>query len=120
MPSCDTSTVQLWCLTLLALCLTVTDTMPAAVKVLIRSANDSGGLSPADCAKLRPETIVAVTDTTLAAGKPSLYDGWSIERWDITRSDGTTETLFVAGVGSPDGVCFAVRDTLKDAKAALR
>lgn len=100
--------------------LTVTDTMPTPVRILIRSANDSGGLPPADCGKLRPETITAVAVTTVAEGKPTIYDGWSIERWDITRTDGTTETLFIAGAGNPDGVSFAVRDTLKAAKLALR
>jgi hypothetical protein len=100
--------------------LTVTNTMPTPVRLLIRAANDSGGLSPADCAKLRPDSIAAVAVTTVASGKPTIYDGWSIERWDITRSDGSVETLYIAGAGNPDGAWFAVRDTLKGAKLALR
>lgn len=55
--------------------ITITDTMPAAVRVLCRDANTHGGLPQVTIDLLSPETIATVTTAHIEGGKPTIYSG---------------------------------------------
>lgn len=99
--------------------ITITDTMPSAVRVLCQDANIHDGLPQPMLDLLAPETIATVTSTHVEGGKPTIYSGWEIEQWDVTRLDGSRSTLYIAGEGNADGTAISVCTTVENARRAL-